>query len=307
MKSVVVALVAAAALAGTLHAQNPGAAEVKPAAAANPPAGESKFKSDLEKNSYAMGTMLAADLKRQLSRGGYESDAETIIKAFSDSLRNQSQLMTDTEAGTILREYSSQLRARAEQKRKEEAEKNLKEGQAFLEKNKSEAGIMTTASGLQYKVVKQGEGDKPTTNDIVNVHYRGTLLNGTEFDSSYGKGEPASFGLGRVIRGWTEGLQLMPVGSKYEFWIPSELAYGPNGSPPKIGPNSALRFEVELIGIRPPPPAPPVPPSPVVTSDIIKVPSADELKKGAQIEVIKASDAERIQKEIDAQKKTAKP
>jgi FKBP-type peptidyl-prolyl cis-trans isomerase len=311
MKPVSSAIVSAAFVAGLFC--SPVFAQTKPAApgaqailatansATNAPdPGAGKFASEIEKHSYSMGVLLAGDFKRQLSRGSYEHDPEVVIRAFSEALRGKQTLITDGEANVILRNYSSEVRKKMEEKRKAEGDKAKAAGEAFLAENRKKDGVKVTASGLQYEVLKQGEGAKPTTNDVVQVHYRGTLIDGTEFDSSYGRGEPASFGLGRVIKGWTEALQLMPVGSKYRLAIPSDLAYGPNGSPPKIAPNSALVFEVELIGIRPTPPSPP---NPIVTSDIIKVPSADELKKGAQIEVIKASDAERLQKEAEEQKK----
>ncbi|MEQ4576506.1 MAG: FKBP-type peptidyl-prolyl cis-trans isomerase, partial [Gammaproteobacteria bacterium] len=132
------------------------------------------------------------------------------------------------------------------------ASKNREEGNAFLAKNKNEKGVITTASGLQYMVLRQGSGERPTATSKVRVNYEGKLLDGTVFDSSYGRGEPAEFGLGQVVKGWTEGLQLMPVGSKYRFWIPSNLAYGPDGTPGgPIGPDSTLTFDVELLGILP--------------------------------------------------------
>ncbi len=295
-------------LAGSVLGQNnaakaspapaPGAA-VASAPAADPGAG--KFKNDLEKHSYAMGVLLAGDIKRQLSRGNYEHDPEIVIKAFSEALRGKPTVITDGEANVILRTYSAELRKKAEEKRKEDGEKAKVAGEAFLAANKAKPGVQVTASGLQYKVIKAAEGAKPKGDDIVEVHYRGTLVDGTEFDSSISRGQPASFGLNRVIKGWTEGLQLMPVGSKYQFVIPSELAYGQNGSPPKIPPHSTLVFEVELLSVKPQ--SPPPLPGGGATSDIIKVPSADDLKKGAQIEVIKSTDAERLQKEAADQKK----
>ncbi|MBM3849294.1 MAG: FKBP-type peptidyl-prolyl cis-trans isomerase [Verrucomicrobia bacterium] len=268
-------------------------------AAADP--GEGKFKTELEKHSYAMGVLLVGDIKRQLSRGNYEHDPEVIIKAFSEALRGKPTLITDGEANIILRNYTTQLRKKAEEKRKEDGEKAKVDGELFLASNKAKAGVQSTPSGLQYKVLTTGRGAQPKGDDIVEVHYRGTLIDGTEFDSSITRGQPASFGLNRVIKGWTEGLQLMQVGSKYQLVIPSELAYGPNGSPPKIPPHSTLVFEVELLSVKPQV-APPLPEG-AATSDIIKVPSAEELKKGAQIEVIKSSDAERLQKEAAEQKK----
>jgi FKBP-type peptidyl-prolyl cis-trans isomerase len=129
------------------------------------------------------------------------------------------------------------------------AEKNKSEGEAFLKANADKDGVKITASGLQYQVIKEGEGQKPKAEETVKVHYAGTLLDGTEFDSSYKRGEPTTFPLNRVIRGWTEGLQLMTVGSKYRFFIPSNLAYGPQGAGQQIGPNSTLIFDVELLAI----------------------------------------------------------
>lgn len=286
-----------AATAASSTASGPGAAAV-----ADP--GEGKFKTDLEKHSYAMGVLLAGDIKRQLARGNYEHDPEIVIKAFSEALRGKPTLITDGEANIILRNYTTELRKKAEEKRKEDGEKAKVAGELFLASNKSKPGVQTTPSGLQYKVLKAAQGAQPKAEDIVEVHYRGTLVDGTEFDSSISRGQPASFGLNRVIKGWTEGLQLMQVGSKYQFVIPSELAYGQNGSPPKIPPHSTLVFEVELISVKPQSP-PPLPGGAAAsaTSDIIKVPSAEELKKGAQIEVIKSSDAERLQKEAAEQKK----
>ena len=130
------------------------------------------------------------------------------------------------------------------------AEKNQKEGEAFLAANAKKAGVTTLPSGLQYAIIKDGTGKKPSATDIVTVHYKGTLLNGAEFDSSYKRGQPASFPLNQVIKGWTEGVQLMKEGSKYKFFIPSNLAYGPRGAGGLIGPNSTLIFEVELLSIQ---------------------------------------------------------
>ena len=188
------------------------------------------------------------------------------------------------------------------------AAKNKADGEAFLAANKSKEGVVTTDSGLQHKTLKEGDGPSPAATDTVTVNYKGTLINGTEFDSGNG----ISFPLNGVIKGWTEGLQLMKVGGSTRFFIPSDLAYGPSG-PPNIGPNSTLIFDVDLISIKgkeqaaakPATPAAPVDPDPkqVVTSDIIKVPSAEEMKKGAKIEVIKKED---LQAEIDKAKQDEK-
>lgn len=175
------------------------------------------------------------------------------------------------------------------------AAKNKADGEAFLAANKSKEGVVTTDSGLQYKTIKEGDGPSPAATDTVTVNYKGTLIDGKEFDSGNG----ISFPLNGVIKGWTEGLQVMKAGGSTRFFIPSDLAYGPSG-PPNIGPNSTLIFDVDLLSIKgkeqasanPATPAAPVDPAPkqVVTSDIIKVPSAEEMKKGAKIEVIKKED-----------------
>jgi FKBP-type peptidyl-prolyl cis-trans isomerase FklB len=159
-----------------------------------------------------------------------------------------------------------------EQKQKELGEKNKTEGTKFLEENKKKPGVKTTASGLQYKVEKEGTGPQPKGTDMVTVNYRGTLIDGTEFDSSYKRGQPATFPVNGVIKGWTEALQLMKKGAKYQLFIPSNLAYGERAMGPDIGPNSTLTFEVELMDVKPPPapvpqgsPKVPPPPSPAPT------------------------------------------
>ncbi len=172
----------------------------------------------------------------------------------------------------------------------EKAQKTAAAGQAFLEANKSKPGVVTLPDGLQYKVITQGSGDSPSANDEVTVNYKGSLLDGTEFDKSPAGGRP--FMVRGVIPGWTEALQKMNVGSKWELYVPSNLAYGPNGHPPVIPPNSTLIFEVELLSITHPQPPPPHQP---LTSDIIRVPSADEMKNGAKVETIKASDVQKMQ------------
>ena len=151
-------------------------------------------------------------------------------------------MVTPQEAQAYMQTYFMQAATK-------EAENNKAEGEKFLAENKTKSGVITTESGLQYQVVTEGKGAKPTADDKVKVHYTGTLLNGTKFDSSVDRGEPAEFGVGQVIKGWTEVLQLMPVGSKYIVWIPSELAYGERGAGADIRPNSTLKFEIELLEI----------------------------------------------------------
>jgi FKBP-type peptidyl-prolyl cis-trans isomerase FklB len=292
------------ALATVAFAQNNNQPATTPAAAApaaDAAALDAKFKDAKEKNSYAIGVMISADMKRNLQRGGYEVDPEVVAKAFAESFTGKPTIINDQEAQGLVRTYSAELRQKAEEKRKAESETNKKAGEEFLAANKQKEGVISLPSGLQYKVLTNATGAKPTTNDTVTVHYRGTLIDGTEFDSSIGRGQPATFRVTGVIKGWTEALQLMPVGSKWQLTVPAELAYGVNGSPPKIGPNAVLQFDVELLGIKE---AANPPPQPVVTSDIIKVPSKAELEKGAKIEVIKQADLEKLQKE--AQEKAAK-
>jgi len=264
-----------------------------------------KFKDVDDRNGYVLGAMIAEDMVNRVRRSGYDAPDEAIARGFQDWVTGKSKLSTN-ELRSVFSAMQAEVSRKNEEKKQAEAAKNLKEGEDFLAANRNKEGVVTLPSGLQYKVLKAGEGQvKPTAEDTVVCHYRGTLLDGKEFDSSYTRGEPAKFGLNRVIKGWTEGLQLMTAGSKWQFFIPAGLAYGPNGSPPRIPPNATLQFEVELIGIddKAATPAATAPGSqPVVTSDIIKVPSKAELEKGAKIEVIKATDVDRLQKEKDAQK-----
>jgi FKBP-type peptidyl-prolyl cis-trans isomerase len=186
-------------------------------------------------------------------------DPTIIGRAIRDVLTDKKQLLTDQEAQTALTTFQTEARKKQELVQQQLAEKNQKEGDAFLAANKTKEGVVTLPSGLQYKILEQGTGPTPAATDTVVVNYRGTLLNGTEFDSSYKRSQPATFGVGQVIKGWTEALQLMPVGSKWQIFIPSSLAYGQRGPGP-IGPNSTLVFDVELVAIQPKtPPAPPAP------------------------------------------------
>lgn len=205
------------------------------------------LKTAIDSASYAIGINTGSGYKENLKTlPGGEANVDDLIAGFIQSIKGDSAAMkmTPQEAQTYLQTYFVEAQAR-------EASKFKEEGEKFLSENKTKSGIITTESGLQYQVVTEGTGAKPTADDKVKVHYTGTLLDGTVFDSSVERGEPAEFGVGQVIKGWTEGLQLMPVGSKYIFWIPSELAYGERGAGQDIKPNSALKFEVELLEIVP--------------------------------------------------------
>ena len=196
-----------------------------------------------DKVSYAVGINLDA---RQLS-----SAVLYLARGLRDGLTEAKQQMTDEEVQATLTELQKQVTARQQEMRQQAIEKNKKEGQAFLAANKDRPGIVTLPSGLQYKILQPGTGAKPTASDSVVCNYRGTLIDGTEFDSSYKRGQPATFPVAGVIKGWTEALQLMPVGSKWQLFIPPDLAYGErgtNGGP--IGPNETLVFEVELVSIQ---------------------------------------------------------
>ena len=174
-----------------------------------------------------------------------EIDVAVLMQAVRTSLgKSGAPLMTEQEAMSTLQAFMARQQGAA-------GEKNRSEGAAFLAANRSQKGVLTTPSGLQYMVLREGSGARPLASDTVRVNYEGKLLDGTVFDSSYERGEPVEFPLNRVIAGWTEGVALMPVGAKYRFWIPSDLAYGPGGSPPRIGPNATLTFDVELLGIVP--------------------------------------------------------
>jgi FKBP-type peptidyl-prolyl cis-trans isomerase FkpA len=204
-----------------------------------------KLTTDKEKVSYMVGM----DMSKGLQQIKGEIDLAVVIQALQDGINGKPSLLSEAEAQTVRQTFVQKLQSSQQAQMKESAEKNKKEGEAFLAANKSKAGVKTTASGLQYQVVTEGKGPKPAATDTVKVHYTGTLLDGTKFDSSVDRGEPATFPLNGVIPGWTEALQLMPVGSKYKLWIPGNLAYGDRGTPGPIGPNATLIFDVELLEI----------------------------------------------------------
>ncbi len=197
--------------------------------------------------SYSIGM----NIGKGLHRDSIDVDPNVILQGLKDGLADGKMLMTDEQAQQTLMQLQTEVRAKQEAKRKQEAVDNQKAGEAFLAANKSKPGVVTTADGLQYKIIKEGTGPKPTIDDVVTVNYKGTLINGKEFDSSYKRGEPATFPVRGVIKGWTEALQLVPVGTKFELWLPPDLAYGEHGAGQDIGPNETLVFEVELMSIKP--------------------------------------------------------
>ncbi len=239
--------VPAAAAQGAAPAKPPLPDEPKPktsAPAAVQPAGPFK---DLKENfSYALGVSIGGNLKRQ----SVDVDLGVMEQGLKDGLAGGKPLMTDQQVKAAMTEMQQEVRAKQEERAKLAAITNLKEGEAFLEANKTKPGVVVLPSGLQYKILVAGTGPKPKATDTVVCNYRGTLIDGTEFDSSFKRGQPATFPLGRVIKGWTEALQLMPVGSKWQLFIPAALAYGERSPGPEIGPNSALIFEIELISIQ---------------------------------------------------------
>jgi FKBP-type peptidyl-prolyl cis-trans isomerase FklB len=200
-----------------------------------------------QKASYALGMKIGGDLKRQ--GVGASVDPALTARGLKDALAGSKLLLTDDELKAALTQLQTEVRGAQEAKAHEAGAANRKEGETFLAENKSKEGVVTLPSGLQYKILTAGTGPKPTATDTVTCNYRGTLINGKEFDSSYKGGKPLSFPVSGVIKGWTEALQLMPVGSKWQLFIPSDLAYGDRGAGADIGPGATLIFEVELISI----------------------------------------------------------
>ena len=198
------------------------------------------LKSDVQKSSYAIGQQIGREIKGQ----GIEVDTDAIAMSIQDAMAGKESRLTMAEMQQVMQRMNEKMMS----KQAESGKENKTKGEKFLADNKSKKGIQSTASGLQYEVLKEGKGPKPKDTDQVKVNYKGTLMDGTEFDSSYKRGEPAQFPVGGVIKGWTEALKLMPVGSKWKLYIPSDLAYGERGRP-GIPASSMLTFEVELMEI----------------------------------------------------------
>ncbi len=209
---------------------------------------KSPLKDQKDKVSYSIGMDIGLTFKKQKM----DLNPDALSAGLKDALSGNKPLLTEEQVKETMTAFSKEMTEKQAAANKEAAEKNTAGGEKFLTESKTKEGVKTTAGGLQYKVVKDGNGPSPKDTDTVVVNYRGTLIDGTEFDSSYKRGEPATFPVNRVIKGWTEALQLMKVGSKYQLFIPSNLAYGERGASQEIGPNSTLIFDVELLSIKTP-------------------------------------------------------
>jgi FKBP-type peptidyl-prolyl cis-trans isomerase FklB len=236
-------------------AQTAGAAKTQSGTATKTPAGAAAqhhaaaaplvLKTDKDKQSYAIGM----NIGKSIHRDGVDVDPNILLRGMKDALSGGKTVLTDDEAKAVMTNLQAEMHKQAAEKAQLAGEANKKAGDAFLAENKTKDGVVTLPSGLQYKILTEGTGPKPTAIDTVVCNYKGTLLDSTEFDSSYSRKQPLTIPVGGVIKGWTEALQLMPVGSKWQLFIPSDLAYGPQAKGP-IGPNSALIFEVELLSIQ---------------------------------------------------------
>ncbi len=206
------------------------------------------LKTDKDKISYMIGHQIGSNLKND----GIEVDLNILQEAVKEALAGTKSPLSEAETEKIMKDLQASLQAKAAAKRDADGKKNVEDGKKFLAENAKKPGVKTTASGLQYKILTEGKGDSPKATDTVSTNYRGTLINGTEFDSSYKRNQPAKFPVNGVIKGWTEALQMMKPGAKWQLFVPSDLAYGERGAGGVIGPNSTLIFEVELLGIEKP-------------------------------------------------------
>jgi len=206
------------------------------------------LKDQKDKVSYSIGMNIGNNLKKQ----AIDVNPDALVYGIKDALSGDKALMTEQEVNETLTAFQKEMTAKQAERLKELGEKNKKEGEAFLAENKKKEGVITLPSGLQYKVIKEGTGETPKLTDTVTTNYRGTLIDGTEFDSSYRREQPATFPVKGVIAAWTEALQLMKVGSKWQLFTPSNLAYGERGAGRDIGPNATLIFDVELLSIKEP-------------------------------------------------------
>jgi FKBP-type peptidyl-prolyl cis-trans isomerase FklB len=221
---------------------------------------------------------------------GVDVDPDLVARGLKDGQSGGPTLMSRQDMQNLLTTFQQGLAAQQQKMREELPAKNKAEGEAFLARNKTQPGVVTLPDGLQYKVITAGDGEVPGDNNIVSVNFRGTFVDGTEWDNTARTGKPLQLTVGQVFRGWSEALKLMKTGSKWQLFIPPELAFGPTGMASRIPPNATLIMEVELVAVQhSQPQSPPSPANQPLTSDIIEVPSAEELKKGAKIEIIKPS------------------
>lgn len=271
-------------------------------------ADDSGLKDQKDKVSYSIGM----NWGNMLKRSGYEVDVDVLANAIKDIMAGKDPKLTDQQAREVMMAYQNEMKTKREEEQKKAADKNRQEGEKFLADNKKKPGVKTktitladnATAEMQYKVLTEGTGEMPKSNDVVIVNYTGKLINGKEFDSSSKHGGPMKRPANSLIRGWTEALQMMKTGSKWELYLPAALAYGDRPAGPDIEPGATLIFEIQLTGIEAPPPPPP--PAQPLTSDIIRVPSAEELKKGAKIEVLKPEDVEKARKEAEEKEKAEK-
>jgi len=264
-KSLTTALLLATAmmLAGTAYAQQTPAANAPPAAKSAAPAAKPAEKTETgtetagpplktrtERFSYALGMNIGSGVGANLKKQSIDVDSDLVAQGLKDSMSGAKTRMTEEEEKQVLNEVQDEVKKAQQAKLEQAGAKNKADGEAFLAENKSKEGVKTLPDGLEYKILTEGKGPKPAATDSVVCNYKGTLIDGTEFDSSYKRGQPATFGVSQVIKGWTEALQLMPVGSKWQLFIPPDLAYGPGGAGGAIPPNATLIFDVELISIK---------------------------------------------------------
>src|SRR5450759_4079896 len=222
----------------------------KTGTAAKSAAAAPALKTRKEKFSYALGMNIGTGYSQGLKKQSVEFDPNLVSQGLKDAMSGGKTRLTQEEAQAVLTEVQTEAKKQQQEKMQQAAAANKTEGEAFLAANKAKDGVVTLPSGLQYKILTAGTGPKPTASDSVVCNYRGTLINGTEFDSSYKRGEPATFPVSGVIKGWTEALQLMPVGSKWQLFVPASLAYGDRAASNLIGPGATLIFEVELVSIQ---------------------------------------------------------
>jgi FKBP-type peptidyl-prolyl cis-trans isomerase FklB len=256
--------------------------------------GTNQLADEKSRVSYAIGMGVGYQWKQQ----ELDFDPDIYARGIKDAMSGGATLITTNQALETIAAFRKELEAKDQQKRMDLEAKHKAEGDAFLAKNKTQPGVVTLPDGLQYKVITEGNGAMPGDGDIVSVNFRGTFVDGTEWDSTARTGKPIQLTVGQVFLGWSEALKLMKTGSKWQFFVPTGLAFGEKGMGSRIPPNSTLIIEVELLSVQHPSPQPAFTPpaaGPPLTSDIIKVPSKAEMDKGAKIEVIKPEDAQKLQ------------